>query len=115
MSFYASTKCRSLLESGLITFSFPCGIASDSDCLDGHFPGNPIVPGVVLLGLATRGLSSKGYRIHALTRVKFLRQLNPEVPFEINCKLATDSGRIVWVACGDLIAEARVRIERIHD
>lgn len=53
-------------------------IAASHPSLPGHFPGNPVVPGVVLLdrvaAAAERGF---GTRISGLPQVKFLRPLRP--------------------------------------
>lgn len=55
--------------------------------LPGHFPGNPIVPGVLLLehvvdaARAWRGTSS---HLQAFPAVKFLSPLRPEERFEIH-------------------------------
>ena len=47
-------------------------------CLPGHFPGAPVVPGVVLLErIATIIERAFGARIAGLPQVKFLRPLRP--------------------------------------
>lgn len=49
--------------------------------LDGHFPGHPIVPGVVILDHVTSGLISQlhGVSLGEIQQVKFLRPLLPNV------------------------------------
>lgn len=60
-------------------------IESSHPSLSGHFPGNPIVPGVVLLDTVAAALEQwcPGRRITAVPRAKFLLPLLPGVPFRI--------------------------------
>lgn len=58
----------------------PFAIPSDHPCLPGHFPGRPLVPGVVLLDQVIAAVEaahgpSSGWR---LPQVKFLLPLLPE-------------------------------------
>lgn len=50
-------------------------------CYAGHFPGRPIVPGVVLLELVIEALDRGAPR--AVGTVKFLRAVNPGEPFTL--------------------------------
>ena len=45
--------------------------------LPGHFPGDPIVPGVVLLDRVAACLEQAGYGVAKLSTVKFLAPLRP--------------------------------------
>ncbi|MES1935590.1 hydroxymyristoyl-ACP dehydratase [Salinisphaera hydrothermalis] len=48
-------------------------------CLDGHFPGAPIVPGVVLLEQVARAAGQRyGGRIRRIVRCKFVAVLHPD-------------------------------------
>ena len=52
--------------------------------LPGHFPGNPVVPGVVLLDRVAAALERwRGTRVAGLPQVKFLRPLAPDQDAEI--------------------------------
>ena len=64
-------------------FCLPDGFPEDSRFLDGHFPGNPIVPGAVILGYLAARLAAVDLAIAKVTRMKFIRLLRPEVPMEI--------------------------------
>jgi 3-hydroxymyristoyl/3-hydroxydecanoyl-(acyl carrier protein) dehydratase len=61
------------------TYSEPLCIGADHPSLPGHFPGNPIVPGVVVLDhvqqAAQRWLSQ--VRISGIAQAKFVQPLLP--------------------------------------
>lgn len=52
----------------------------------GHFPGNPIVPGVVILDCVTQSLGefvNERVRVTGFPTIKFIAPLAPEVEFDI--------------------------------
>lgn len=55
-------------------------------CYAGHFPGEPIVPGVLLLELVIDALERGPPR--ALGHVKFHRAVRPGESFTLRCQLA---------------------------
>ncbi len=61
-------------------------IDKDHPCLEGHFPGNPIVPGVVILDEIIDCVlkQNNGYKVCSLNNVKFLQPLKAEQSVEIN-------------------------------
>lgn len=63
-------------------------IAADHPGLAGHFPGNPIVPGVMLLDEVLRAFAAwrPTDRPMGIPQVKFLAPLRPEQPFTIRLK-----------------------------
>lgn len=91
-------------------------VPSESRCLDGHFPGNPLAPGAYLLALAAAALDERGLELVSIRRVKFVGPVRPETEIEIQIQIqVTDQavGRggpalVRWVAEGALVAEARV-------
>jgi len=68
-------------------------IGADHPALPGHFPGSPVVPGVVLLDCVAAALQRwGGQRIAALAQVKFLRPLLPDETAEI---VLSDDGKSI--------------------
>jgi len=61
-------------------------IAASHPALPGHFPGHPVVPGVVLLEAVLAALppqAGAAVRVTGIPAVKFLAPLLPEQEFEI--------------------------------
>jgi 3-hydroxyacyl-[acyl-carrier-protein] dehydratase len=56
-------------------------VAADHPAFAGHFPGRPLVPGVVLLALAQRAIETElAAEMHGLSSVKFLSPALPGDP-----------------------------------
>ncbi len=55
-------------------------IATDHPALPGHFPGNPIVPGVVILDTVLDAVAAlfPAHRITGVRKMKFQRPLLPD-------------------------------------
>jgi len=92
------------------TIQFRDGVSSDAPFLNGHFPASPIVPGAVLLGYASNELQDRGYEIESILRMKFLRPLLPDEPFEIEIKAANKTATLIWYCGETMIAQARVTL-----
>jgi len=59
-------------------------IPADHPALPGHFPGRPVVPGVVLLDRIAAALERwRGQRVAALPQVKFVQPLLPDQEAEL--------------------------------
>jgi len=83
----------------LSEFSRQYRIASTHPSLAGHFPGNPIVPGVVILDYV-RSLLQQWLplcRIKTLSQAKFLKPLHPEQLFTV--KLIQASASLIKFEC----------------
>ena len=61
-------------------------LPKDHPCFAGHFPNNPIVPGVIILNYAQRQLLDQQPHctVRLLRQAKFLHPLRPEQTFTIN-------------------------------
>lgn len=65
--------------------TLPLPIAADHPAYAGHFPGRPILPGVVLLDQALRALEQAcSVRINGLAQAKFLSPVLPGVALELD-------------------------------
>ncbi len=75
------------------THVFKLRIGADHPALPGHFPGRPIVPGVVLLETVLAGAErwlARSLRVGALQQAKFTRPLLPEQAATVSLALRGD-------------------------
>ena len=85
----------------LASFTLP----ADFPPLNGHFPGNPILPGIAQIALITeilnRADASGEYTLDTVKRVKFLAPILPEktVSAEVTCRPGEEEG----VVCTDAV------------
>ena len=67
----------------------------------GHFPGNPILPGIVQLSfirrLAERRLG-RPLRLAGVRRIKYLRMITPDMPVTLTLALGAGEAEDTWVA-----------------
>lgn len=70
-------------------YSVECVIPDSHPSLSGHFPGNPVVPGVVILEKVLQELHALRpvARVCGFPNVKFLSPLSPGQPFTIEIHL----------------------------
>ena len=76
----------------MIAFSSP----ADHPCLPGQFPGQPIVPGVVVLDRVLAAIQAKHGALGALRmpQVKFLQALLPEQTARIELQALSDADTV---------------------
>ncbi len=87
--------------------------AEDHPTAAGHFPGNPIIPGAVLLDAALLAIAGEGaLRSCALRTVKFLRPVRPGDRIKIEWDLSgTDAHfRCVLVATDEIAVIGTLRL-----
>ncbi|MES2105849.1 MAG: AMP-binding protein [Pseudomonadota bacterium] len=78
-----SKLANSMAASGAVaTLSLSSVVNEDHAALDGHFPGRPIVPGVLLLSEVIT-LATGHYRVSGIRQVKFHAPLSPGQAYEI--------------------------------
>jgi 3-hydroxymyristoyl/3-hydroxydecanoyl-(acyl carrier protein) dehydratase len=82
--------------------------------LAGHFPGNPVVPGVVLLSRVCRALTREcGGTVRAVPMVKFHSPLRPAESFAIELtQTGDDRYRFRVARGGTLIASGTLQAGR---
>lgn len=74
-------------------------VPRDHPSLAGHFPGRPIVPGVVLLDLifdAIQSAAAQRVQLESIVSTKFLQAVAPEVPIEMQIRFTpeTEANRV---------------------
>jgi 3-hydroxymyristoyl/3-hydroxydecanoyl-(acyl carrier protein) dehydratase len=91
-------------------FEFADHIPADHPALDGHFPGYPITPGVVLLNQVAKacGQWQAGARITAWPQVKFVSPLLPLEAYVIRLtRTAPDTARFTLHVDTRLVASGQ--------
>jgi 3-hydroxyacyl-[acyl-carrier-protein] dehydratase len=98
-----------------MSFEARRAIRTDHPSLAGHFPGDPIVPGIVILDEVAAALGEwrKHCHLTGIRAVKFVLPLKPEQPFTIYLAAAKDTEMAVDFCChadGRMIVEGRLEI-----
>jgi 3-hydroxymyristoyl/3-hydroxydecanoyl-(acyl carrier protein) dehydratase len=96
-------------------FEVSRAIRANHPSLPGHFPGTPLVPGVVILDEVLAALVEwrKDCQLTGIRFVKFLVPLKPEQSFTIGFSLSNDRAGEVDFCCridDRLIVEGRLEI-----
>lgn len=84
-------------------------IDAQHPALPGHFPGNPVVPGVVLLDRVAAAIENRlGRSVVGLPQVKFVRPLLPEQAAELALQPEADAVRFTLARDGATLATGSV-------
>lgn len=86
--------------------AFPAG----SRCLEGHFPGNPVVPAAAILAeLIDWSEKALGRRISGVTNARFQKPLLPDMTWQITLEEKASGEATLTARDGEGIA-MRVRL-----
>ncbi len=102
--------------SGEVTASVE--ITQDSPWFSGHFPGEPILPGIAQLGMvfdAIRQSSNQSLKISGVNRVRFKRIARPNDPLQITAMpMEGDSGVYFFrmMVGKELVCSGMVTVEK---
>ena len=104
-----------MTEISRMTFEVRRVISADHPSLPGHFPGMPVVPGVVILDEVRAALLEwrKDYELTGIQTVKFVAPLKPEQAFTICFSTGDDGGKEVNFSCrveDRVIVEGRLEV-----
>jgi 3-hydroxyacyl-[acyl-carrier-protein] dehydratase len=98
-----------------MTFETSSVIPADHPSLAGHFPGTPIVPGVVVLDEVAAALTEwqKDSQLVGISFVKFLAPIKPGQSFTIAFDAPESTGNRIDFCCradGRVVVEGRLEI-----
>src|ERR1700746_2307456 len=102
-----------------MNFEISRAIPADHPSLAGHFPGAPVVPGVVILDEVAAALAEwrPGWQLTGVRAVKFLLPLKPAQSFTVCLIPANGDQTEVDFFCSvedRTIVEGRVQIDRVY-
>lgn len=91
-------------------------VPHDHPALPGHFPGQPVVPGVVVLDAVLAAIAAEGHAVGALRlpQVKFVQPLRPDEAATVALQAMPGDGRRwrfrveregVLLAAGEVVAD----------
>lgn len=86
----------------------PLPFAADHPVFSGHFPGHPIVPGVLLIDWAQAAIEAQlGQRVQALAEAKFHSPATPTDVLELDFDIGVSSVRFEIRSAARKIASGR--------
>jgi predicted hotdog family 3-hydroxylacyl-ACP dehydratase len=95
-------------------------VPTDLACLEGHFPGLPVLPGLAQLEWAVRAaglLTGAPVRVHGIEALKFRELIRPGESFTAQLKLSAEGQRadLEVLRDGRVAASARLRLGDLQD
>jgi len=97
----------------------------DSPWFDGHFPGQPILPGIAMIAMALDAArqkeahEGKSIRLKAVKRVRFKKPVRPGEPFKLALKREQKESGISYnftILLGDEVAcTGALSVERLAE
>lgn len=88
-------------------------VSADHASLPGHFPGQPIAPGVLLLDLVLAEAErwcGKALSVRSLPQVKFLSPLAPEQDAQVQLTLSGDELKFTLSRADALLVQGMFRL-----
>lgn len=114
-------ECCAYDESGDIHAS--ARVPLDSPWFDGHFPGQPILPGIAMMAMAFNILeekeekNGKRLRLKGIKRVRFKKAIRPDDRFELLIKSDNkQAGRLynfIFLLGGDVACTGIISVEKL--
>ncbi|MDP2645204.1 MAG: hypothetical protein Q8P24_09710 [Desulfobacterales bacterium] len=89
-------ELKNLEKSGSSQISADIFVPPDSPWFCGHFPGEPILPGIAQLGMVYDAISQSGDRnleISNISRVRFKQMIRPNDQLNITVQPRNDRGK----------------------
>ena len=87
-------------------------VPSHHPALPGHFPGNPVVPGIVLLDetFALILVAHPGRTLAGLPTVKFTAPVGPDQPVDVAWRPTPDGVEFACASAGVPVLHGRARL-----
>lgn len=98
------------MGSRTLRFAEERGFPPSSRFFSGHFPGNPVVPGAVVLGHVAAGLAAHALTIRSVKRVKFIRPVPPGVRIETVVEEEDGNARFTVSGPDGILATGRLTL-----
>ncbi|MCP4287339.1 MAG: hydroxymyristoyl-ACP dehydratase [Gammaproteobacteria bacterium] len=92
-------------------------VAASHPCFPGHFPGNSIVPAVVILDLVSETILARhpDCKVSGFPQVKFLSPVAPETGFRLTWTERPDGDMDFYCDVeNQRLVQGRIRIEEIQ-
>ena len=92
------------------TYAQCFAVHAEEPVFTGHFPGRPILPGVLLLAMVRQTLMAaegRPFRLHSISRQKFIRPVIPATNVTVECRVKERQGALLKLACRFLLPDGQ--------